>query len=314
MRTSAVLSLLCAFAAGCTEAPEADELLHEDGAGFTYDGTRIPDGVRIEAAPDVPEPAFTGERPRVVVTRYDRSRVEDGIADGTAMCPFEVTSVGLPAIDASGEVVATLVTEVLSSSDGEDELATFRRQRVADDREVETTVVLDGDDAPGRYHCWTLYKRARAHAAAINETLDEGGYRPMERFPVALTEGWAQDPFFDVDPEARSTPHNRPVEVSMIHGDVVLRIPGVKVFARGPAVGWGDPAVYDPEEDACWFEPPYVAEAFVDETTGVVLLRTEQSGGPCFCYAPAEHHAWSVDREAIASILAWNEPLMLREE
>lgn len=319
------LSLL---AVGCVEVPEADSLLHEDAAELDYDYAHIPDGERIEApredvevAPEELEPADPAGRPRVIVSRYDASRfdeeyADEGFADGTALCPFDVSSVGLPAVDANGEVVATLVNEVLSSSDGEDELVTFRRQAVADDANVETTVVLDGDAAPGRYHCWTLYKRARAHAARINATLDEGGYRAMERFPVALRNDWADDTFFEPEPEsdaesaseARAAPDQRPVEIVPVHDDVVLRIPGVKVFARRSAVGWGE-VDDDPDMGGCWYEEPYVQSAFADRDSGVVLLQVEQAGGPCFCYAATEHYTWTIGQETIDRVFERNLPL-----
>lgn len=315
------LSLL---AVGCVEVPVADSLLHDDAAQFDYDYAQIPDGERIEVpredvevAPEELEPADPAGRPRVIVSRYDASRfedeyVEEGFADGTALCPFEVSGVGLPAVDASGEVVATLVNEVLSSSDGEDELVTFRRQVVGSDANVETTVVLDGDAEPGRYHCWKLYKRARAHAAVINATLDEGGYRAMERFPVALRNGWADDTFFDpeqkLDSEARPAPDQRPVEIAPVHDDVVLRIPGVKVFARRSAIGWGE-VDDDPDMGGCWYEEPYVQSAFADRDAGVVLLQVEQMGGPCFCYAATEHYTWATGQETVDRVFERNLPL-----
>jgi hypothetical protein len=316
------LSLL---AVGCVEVPVADSLLHEDAAEVDYDYAHIPDGERIEVAredvevaPGEQDAADPADRPRVIVSRYDASLFEDeysedGVAHGTALCPFEVSSVGLPAVDASGEVVATLVNEVLSSSDGEDELVTFRRQAIGNDANIETTVVLDGDAAPGRYHCRNLYKQARAHAALINATLDEGGFRAMERFPVALRNGRADDTFFDPeqesdsesDLEARPAPDQRPVEIVPVHDDVVLRIPGVKVFARRSALGWGE-VDDDPDMGGCWYEEPYVQSAFADRDAGVVLLQVDQMGGPCFCYAATEHYTWSIGRETVERVFELN--------
>ena len=323
MRAALALS---SFVVGCVEVPVADSLLHEDAAEFDYDYSHIPDGERLEVAPedvdvapDVVEPPDADGRPRVTVSRYDASRYEDGYANGTALCPFEVSSVGLPAVDASGEVVATLVNETLSSSDGEDELVTFRRQAVADDANLETTLVLDGESAPGRYHCWKLYKQARAHAAAINATLEEGGYRAMESFPVALRFGWADDTFFEPEPDSEAepvasvAPDQRPAEIARVHGDVVLRIPGVKVFARRSAAGWGE-VDDDPDMGGCWYEEPYVQSAFVDRDAEVVLLQVEQMGGPCFCYAATEHYTWAVDRDSIDAIVEHNLPLVRSNE
>ena len=100
---------LIVTSSGCMDVPTAEELTLEDELVQERRYAVVPDGTRAvgrtspEPEPDpeleaVEQTSPRSGKPRIVVTRYDASRIDDeyGAADGTALCPFDVRAEGLP--------------------------------------------------------------------------------------------------------------------------------------------------------------------------------------------------------------------------
>lgn len=289
--------LLPLFLAACAEVPTAAITVDERLPGATR-YTMIPDGA-VHTRPPAPRDEVTPAAdtqdarphnpPRIVVTRYDASRSDNG--DGTALCPFDVQAHGFPAVNEDGTSVAYFTAEALSSSDGEDELVLVSLLDIASDTDSKTTVIVDGDQLPGKFHCWRLYRRAREQAARLNAAFSTG-WRSMEHLPLDYEEYPSE--------EDALGPHARPVEMTRIGKEVVVRIPGVKVLARAPA-DWQ--IVADkPWEGGCWFEPPVPAAIWADRETGIATVEVMQTGGPCFCYASTAFHPLLLPVEAFDEI------------
>lgn len=291
--------LLPILLAACAEIPTAaisvDERLPD-----TTQYAVIPNAT-VRTGPPTPPPAdappvveaaeATGgdHSPRIVVTRYDASRGDSG--DGTALCPFDVRAHGFPAVNADGTSVAYFTAEALSSSDGEDELVLVSLLDIASDTDTKTTVILDGDQLPGKFHCWRLYRHAREQAAELNAVFSTE-WRSMEHLPLDHDEYPSED-----EPMG---PNTRPVEMTRIGKEVVVRVPGVKVLARAPA-DW-QIAPDKPWEGGCWFEPPVAAVMWGDRETGVAVVEVMQTGGPCYCYASTAFHPMRLSADAFDEI------------
>ena len=306
--------------AACAELPATDTLAGHDDPFGERGFSVVPDGavhprpatVTIELAPTAPEPddvepeaeeaeadaPYAGP-PRIVVTRWDDTldEQEDRYwADGTARCPFEVQALGLPAVDDDGTTLAWYSREMGGASEGEDEIASVRMVDLGSDVEVEKTVLVDGNDNA----CWRWYKRARARAAELNERFADG-WRPLEQLGVQ-PHGTGQAYGYDEldEPEVPYTPHTRPVQLTWMHDEVVLRIPAVKVLARS-AAAWQIPAD-DPDVGGCWYDAPAPTQLWVDRQTGASAVFVEHISGPCYCDSYEEMHAFAIGAEAILEI------------
>ena len=313
------------LAAACTEPPRSEALdsrelaLGEQGFSIVPDGAVRELPLVAEEAPvadpgpviddELAEDAETietpGRTPRIIVSGWDRSaeRDEDGYwADGTARCPFSVSGVGFPAVRTDGSALARISHGSSGPGEGEDEHVSVETIDVAADDGPESTTLVDGSESLGTDHCWRWYKRARKTAAELNETFATG-WRSMERLPVQLhgdgqAYGW--DPYPFDDPEQPYTAHTRPVQLTWMREEVVLRVPGVRVLARATA-DWQVPPD-DPSEGGCWYDPPAPTELWVDRATGVGALKVEHISGPCYCESWDDMHTFAVPAEALAEI------------
>ena len=112
----------------------------------------------------------------------------------------------------------------------------------------------------------------------------------MDPLPLHFPDAFTDEPGFGMDFDETPPPRRRPVQLAMIRGEAVLRIPGVKVFARIDAAPW-DLAVDEggADDGGCWFDAPHVEAAFFDRATGTTALRVGQTGSPCYCYTETLH-------------------------
>ena len=239
--------------------------------------------VEVEERPRV----HAGEQPRIVVSPYGPED-ETGWGDGTARCPFEVRASGFPAVREDGLEVAWFTAETLSSSDGEDEIVTLAWLDVSRDANDESLVIVDGDEVTevegGPSRCRILWRRARVRAAKANARLAGSTWRSMTELDVGRSAEHVDDEAYDEDGEddaASLASRRRRVQAVHRHGEVILRVPGVKVLERRTAQ-WADPGM-DPD-DPCVFSA-YPAAIFGDRETGVAVAKVVQVADPCFCYA-----------------------------
>lgn len=299
-----VLGLL---ATGCAEIPEAGDLPSEDdprALSLAYEA--IPDRIGVEApAPVVqaePESEIAADvgRPRILVSSFDDSALDEyGEGEGTAMCPFTVEGQGFPAVSPDGSKITSYVAEVLSSSDGQDELVTVRVTDVDTDAVEQSIVVVDGNQFDDAHHCKKLWRAARRRAAKMNQILGQSEWLAMKR--VDLTADWDMDPDENRDELLEVPAGERPAQLVAQHGEYVARIPGVKVLGR-ISRDWSAPG----QDEMCSDFSPYVSGFHVEPTTGVAAVTVEQMGGPCFCYAETRYRPWPMGTEAVERLLELN--------
>lgn len=195
----------------CTQAPTVEDLsLHEQEASSSV-GSWAAHGVDPQAAsiagrrmPTQPEPGDDAgpsevvetepTAPRIIVSDYDEDDGQWPEASGTALCPFEVHTPGFPAVTLDGTTVVYASSEILSASDGDDELVTVRWLDVASESTNEAIVVVDGEDFQTDDHCRRLWRHAKVVAAEINERLDAQRWRTLEPEPGATDSRWWQEP------------------------------------------------------------------------------------------------------------------------
>ena len=298
-------------ATGCAEIPEAGDIpLGDDLRSQSLAYEAIPDQERIEApvldelevveAEPEPEPSPHVGGPKIVVSSFDETAVDEyGEGEGTALCPFTVEGRGFPAVSADGSQITTYVAEVLSSSDGQDELVTVRITDVAADAVERATVVVDGNQFDDEHHCRKLWRAARRRAAKMNQMLAETEWLAMQR--VDLQADWDFDPD-EYHEELLAVPaRERPAELAWLRNEVVVRIPGVKVLGR-ISPDW----YAEDQDELCSDFEPFVTGFHVEPTTGIAIATVEQMGGPCFCYAETRYRPWPMGTDAIEVLLARN--------
>jgi hypothetical protein len=314
IRAHLLISTLAA--AACTQAAELDFAEAEAERGLLV--AAIPDAVaEAHARPDTGEgaTAASGGQPRIFVSRYGQED-ERGWGDGTARCPFEVEATGFPAVSEDGSTVAWFTAETLSSSDGEDEIVTLAWLDVERDANDESLVIVDGDeisedeDAAGS-RCRILWRRARVRASKANARLAGSTWRAMTHLPVGLDprhvydEAYEDDDVLGDDDEeyaAALASRRQRVQAIYLHGQAILRVPGVKVLERRTA-RWDDPGI-DPD-DPCIFSA-YPAEIFADRETGVAVAEVAQVADPCFCYAATTYRRIDLSPATYEEILRRN--------
>lgn len=297
-RFSLILAML---GCGCTESVTAEELeMREAAAEAGYGALElVPDAVADpEVGPSAPRALARGPI-RIVVSpfRFD----DDPLwADGTARCPFDVDAVGLPAIREDGRVIADLRSWASGFSEGEDEVVSFSLFDVETEAVSGVQVLVEGDGGErGRYDCWHWYKEAKAQAAEINDTL-ASGWRPMRELPVEVDPGLA--PYAEADDADDRLPANvRPVQLTVRQGQVVFRVPGVKVLSRVDEK-WPRPQDDEPDEGMCWYHGPFPEELVVDDKTGVVVASVRYESGPCMCDSVVTREVFRIDGETLAEI------------
>lgn len=299
----AVSSLLALMTlAACTSAPREESLELVDESHAWIEGSRsVPDAELVPAPPPPPEPAPMPELvrdpsrydgpPRIAVGPYRRWWSDDD-GMGAALCPFEVQSLGFPAVTVEGDTVISAIAENLSASDGEDEMMHVRWHDVDDDTVESEVMVYDGgngwDEGQRHQHCRSLWQGARAQAEAINRRLAERSWRSLRTVELSIHEqDWATE---EERAELLAAPvAERPVELLHLGGSVVARIPGMKVLER-TEVSWRAP--WNQYCDST----PHLREVWADRETGTVAVTYDHSSGACFCDPPT-----------LTGVLRWSE-------
>lgn len=261
--------LLGALLAGCMAAPEAEELVIAELEEAELPELRsIPEGERMpaaaeegEAMEDEPEPPAqeAAARSSARAPRFTLEVDEDG-------CPT-VSAVGFPAISADGETVVAPQTEhfQLTYVPGHMDLewhdadtgAIVRREEVVLDEDVAR------DDDMGCSPSNTL--RLRRRLRQRNRELAEHRWRTMERLPIELF--YPETHMIEVFKELPVA--DRRVQLLVQHGEIVVRIVGVKVLERSQLALHMQSMAY---------------QVFADRETGAVVLVTMDCvGEDCTC-------------------------------
>lgn len=304
----AVLIGLTALAAagGCAEVPTAESLAFEGSQTPDAPGYRAIPDAPARSIPDAPVPVPEQERavqagpeskvesPRIVVTRFKAAELDEyGSADGSARCPFVVQAEGFPAVNEDGSQFAYWVAETLSSSDGEDEFGVLRVVDVATDSVATRIDVFDGDDFSEKNHCRKLWRHAKAQARLANEVLAEQAWRTMVPTSLQLRD----TPEFNAAGIDTSDlgPHDRLAELVLQHKEAIVRVPGVKVFAR-TAADWDGPW-----EDYCGSYEAYAMNTWLDRPSGVAVVQVGQMSGPCTCYSETLVHPFEFPVTAVVA-------------
>jgi hypothetical protein len=284
MRALTTAAVLGSLLTGCMAAPEAEELVFLDEEREAMLELRaIPyEEVAETVAPSVeqatePEPSShrASARPRFVAD-----------APGPDAC-WGVEGEGFPAISDDGTtIVAPRANHLqLSYTPGTMELEWHDVERGRITRSQPVVVADERFDETDERACARVARGIRRRAHAANMALAAAGrWRAMERLPVALFHSWAAEESGG-DYLADTLPGDRVAQLVVRHGEVVLRIPGVKVLERHPLPA-GEPfAVYG------------------DRATGTVLLVTSACvGDSCTCDPSFTSHVLHWSPESFAAI------------
>jgi hypothetical protein len=244
-RCSAALGL--ALASACTPAtPDVDALDDlEDEPSIEDREWSVPDG-EIEPEPralvtDVVAP------PRIVVR-----------AAGERDASARVESRGFPAIDTHGEIAIPLAhVLMLSNRPGRLDLTWL----AADGSTRTDAIVTDDDVHEDDETAARLHRHVAARARRANAALAARTWRPLARLPIEL--GYREMPELDPVPA-----DERPVQAVVQHGQLVVRIPGVRVLER-----------HDLEIDG-----DFVHRVYADRTSGTALVVVGGcKGEDCTC-------------------------------
>ncbi len=295
------LLILGVLGCACTATATEEELeLLEAEAEAEYASLRVVPDAREdgEAGPPVVEEELESAPVRIVVSRF--SFEEDPMwGEGSARCPFEVRTVGFPAIEQDGGAIANLSSGVSGPSEGEDETVSFTVLEVETRKLSRYETLVQGTYDRDKYDCWRWYKKAKAQAAEINETLAEG-WRPLRELPVEVDPSLAPYPDEGVEEEVRPG-SARPVQLTLLNRQVVFRVPGVKVLSRSED-DWTRPEDDDPAEGMCWYHDAHPYAVFADDQTGVAMIEVGYESGPCMCESVVGHEIVRLEPETIAEI------------
>jgi hypothetical protein len=271
MRALVTVTVLGSVLVGCMALPEAEELVFLDDEreampelrAIPYDEAP-PVAPPVEVAPE-PEPADETEpepAPRRVPTRP--RFVAD--APGPDAC-WGVQAEGFPAISDDGTTLVVPRTNHLQLQLSPGTMGLEWRDVASGHVTRSDPVVIfdESYDEVDERACGRVARGIRRRAHAVNANLAAVSWRVMERLPVALGD-------LGVSDEARAEylaqvpSGERVVQLVARHGEVALRIPGVKVLERHPL----------PTDD--------VVAVYGDRVTGtVVLVGRECVGDSCTC-------------------------------
>lgn len=252
----------------CMSPIEAEELRYD------ADDSPSPD-TRILAIPDgVSPPPVQPEvvAPTIVAPRY-RLR-----GDGTIDDCFDVDAEGFPAIDSAGGLVAASQEQWLQLTPFPGpttlRIISLGDEGLADER---ISIVPEDADTMEEKACRLLRAQVRRDVLVANADLAARGFRTMEA--LAVQYGDAEVP---ADTYLETPVRERPLQVMVQHGEVIARIPGVKVYERQAIHrGTGD-----------WL---YAVHG--DRSTGTVVLT----------FANCEGDSCTCDPLFTAEVIQWSE-------
>jgi hypothetical protein len=293
--------VLGAFLLGaCIDVPEAGSLEVRDEVAPAWHEALVPDEVATWTTGSSPEPEVsiaaarraTSDGPRVVVSAF-RKHEED------ELCPFSVEARGFPAVSSDG---TQMVSGWIEGSGDETTSLRVRWHDVETDSVVDSQVVFEGygdtDEDWSTSGCHRWWREVRRAAAEVNARLAEGSWRPMAELPIAIYDPWGSD---GLEAETRAEdmarpPAERPVELTWRWGDVVVRVPGVRVIARVPVQWYGE----DPDR-YCQNEPR-LRQVFADEATGVTAVMLDYESGACLCWTTTSMRALRLPSAVFAAV------------
>jgi hypothetical protein len=266
----------------------------------------IPDGERTqerapivetaEAIEELEEPSASSwparGQPRIVVGPWRGRHADDEDLDGSALCPFEVTTRGFPAISLDGRTVVGAIRGAWSASDGEDEVMVVEWHDADRDEVTESATVFDGEaDQPSfedtAARCKPMWRAAKQRAADINAKLETERWRTLVDVGVHARHGvlpWEDE---GEEPPAPLPASERPVELVHVGKQAALRIRGVRVLHRAD-VDW-----LGTESWPCQLSP-VVYTVLGDRETGTLAVFLDHQSGGCLCYAELELHTLRV--------------------
>jgi hypothetical protein len=244
----------------CTGTPRAEELaideseLIEERKSAVLPNaqvvrTREPAAPELDAEDDdEPAPSRAALVPRLEVNG----------TPGDGACP-DIDFHGLPAVDVHGTTIVFggwdypgTVVAWLDVDSGE------RLENISMFSVLDPT----DEESPCAASAW---REARRKAAEINARLRDG-WRSMDTLPVAVdTASDGPSELLEIPPA------QRPIELAVRGGEIVLRIPGVRVLTRIPLSGERQAWLYDPLQGDVHHAKP--ESVFADEATGVALIE-----------------------------------------
>jgi hypothetical protein len=238
-----------ALASACTPTTPGIEALDdvEDEPSIEDREWSVPDG-EVEPEPRAAvENPDEGDAPRIVV----RSAGEH---DESA----PVESRGFPAIDAHGDIAIPLAhLLMLSNRPGRLDLTWL----AADGSTRTDPIVTDDDVHEDDESAARLHRNLAARARRANAALATHTWRALEHLPIEL--GYHEMPELDPPPADQ-----RPVQAVVQHGELIVRIPGVRVLER-----------HDLEIDG-----DFVHRVYADRDTGTALVVVGGcEGEDCTC-------------------------------
>ncbi|MEM7159407.1 MAG: hypothetical protein AAF799_41600 [Myxococcota bacterium] len=287
--TATSLGLLGTLLAGCMAPMEAEDLVLEDAEAVTFDELRsVPDAQRL--APTPPPPTVEVEvEPPVPAARSGSAVRPRFIEDTSEQSCASVWAAGFPAISADGQTVVVPRADHLELSmiSGALEL---QWHDVGSGAITEVDPVVDGMNNENG-SCSTMERGDHRQIQRVNRALAKHRWRTMEPLPVAFFnpdtghQEYRDEYFGDVPGSARVP------QLGIRHGEIFLRIPGVRVLERHAAsaeLNWHPFAVFgdrstgtavivsmDCAGESCTCDPSYTAQVvqWQPETFDVIEQR-----------------------------------------
>lgn len=245
---------------GCTTVPEAEDVVVDAKRKVTPEPNAIPVAEPVEsiaepveAAPEpetAPEPEATPEpKPSVKRPPFESKPVRPRfvVEKGREACG-RLDAKGFPAISDDGTTIVLPRDDQLQAQ-GTGGTTRLEWHDVASGSVRQSQPIVpdpifheSGEDA-GLIDCKRTARSIRQNASAANEALEAVSWHTMEKLPVAF-----HDFGFDAETHAEHLrtvpPADRVVQILAQRGEVVLRIPGLKVIERHPKTAEEPIAVY----------------------------------------------------------------------
>jgi hypothetical protein len=210
MRSFGVIGLFASlWLLGCSAPPRSDEVaLSTESEGLVWaDHARIPDR-HLLAAPRATEPERTVVGPAHPKVSATFEEIDEGL-----WSLQDLSAVDMPAIDVDKGIVVVPQLEILQLST----IVGWWEVSWLDPSGNEESLALV-DDSP---------REVRRRVREVNAKLRASQWRTMQRLAVELP---TDDDFVDPD----EPPGERRVQAITQHGELIVRIPGVRVLERHP--------------------------------------------------------------------------------
>jgi hypothetical protein len=223
MRFFGVLALLASlWSLGCSAPPRSEELVaqeDEDPRVAWVEYAHTPDRHPAAAPSPDPEPQLSTPEPlrRAVGSARPKVSATFEDVDGTWMVET-VSAVDMPAIDVETGIVVVPQLQILQLTTI---VGWFEVSWLDPSGPDETLMLVDERGSE-----WLSRSEVRRRERDINAKLQGSSWRSMEQLAVELANDDWQD--FALD----EPPAERRVQAIMQHGELIVRIPGVRVLER----------------------------------------------------------------------------------